>query len=679
MEKYDKLKLLEEILSKINSSESPHEVLSYLIDKCIEITGALTGSIMLINPETKLLEIKVSKGLHPARVATTNLKLGEGVTGHVALTGTPLVIGNVEEVDFYIRIRDDLKSELAIPLKLEDKTIGVISVDSNEQNKFTNEHVDILEMIATFAVQILHKANLIESLKDKITKQNILLKVARILEETYELSEMFSKIMSALSEAMNILRGMLVLLNKDDELKIFAGYKLSEDAMERGVYQSGEGIIGKVYKFGQSITIKNISENKDFLNRMKIWRGKGEGNSFFAIPIKYENKVVGVVSIEKKYFSEEDFSSTLELITLLATLVSNKVHNHVKAQREKNQMLKKNLELKERLLEQEEELIFIGKNKKILEILETVNLISDTDASVLITGETGTGKEVLSHLIHQKSRRWDKPFVSINCAAIPETLLESELFGFKKGAFTGADKDKKGKFALANSGTLFLDEIGDLNLGLQSKILRVLQEKVVEPLGSETSLHVDVRIVSATNKNVKELIDKGEFREDLYYRLNVINIDLPSLTDRKDDIQLFVDHFIRIYNKKYSKNVQAFSPRAVDIFANYDWPGNIRELQNVIERAVILSHSETVEVENLPPYLAEKQGGRSETDQLESLLDHEIGVAAKGEIYKSIIDKVEKYIIENALIKYNNKQIEAADYLGIHRNTLHQKIKKYEL
>jgi Nif-specific regulatory protein len=677
MVKNDKLDLLEGILSKINSSVSPQEVLNYLIDKCIEITGALTGSIMIINLETKVLEIRVSKGLHPARVANTQLKLGEGVTGQVALTGTPLLIRNVDEVDFYIRIMDDLKSELAVPLKLEDKTIGVISVDSNEVGKFTPEHAELLEMIASFAAQILHKAILIETLKDKITKQNILLKVARILEEGYEVSDMFAKIMTTLSEAMTILRGMLVLHSKDDELKVFSGYKLSEEAMERGVYQIGEGIIGKVYKYGQSITIKNISENKEFLNKMKIWRGKGEKISFFAIPIKYENKVVGVVSLEKKYTSEEDFDSTLELTSLLATLVSNKVHNYVKSQREKNVMLKKNIELKERLLEQEKDFIFIGKNRKILDILETVNLISDTDATVLITGETGTGKEILAHLIHQKSKRWEKPFVSINCAAIPETLLESELFGFKKGAFTGADKEKKGKFLLAQGGTLFLDEIGDLNPGLQAKILRVLQDKMIEPLGSETQIHVDVRIISATNKNLKELTDKGEFREDLFYRLNVIHIDLPSLGSRKDDIQLFVDHFIRIYNKKYSKNIDGLSPRCIEILSNYDWPGNIRELQNVIERAVILVHGESIDVQNLPPYLLENQTERSEDRQLENLIEREIATSEKGEVYKKVVDKIEKFIIEYALIQHNNKQIEAADYLGIHRNTLHQKIKKY--
>ncbi len=677
MAKYDKLELLEGILSKINSSVSPQEVLSYLVDRCIEITGALTGSIMMVNPETKVLEIRASKGLHPARVANTNLKLGEGVTGHVALTGTPLLIANADEVEFYVRIRDDLKSELAVPLKLEEKTVGVISVDSNEVGKFTDEHATLLETIATFASQIIHKAELIESLKDKITKQNILLRVARILEETWDVNEMFAKIMTSLSDAMQILRGMLVLHSKDDELKVFSGYRLSEEAMERGVYQIGEGIIGKVYKYGQSIAVKNISENKEFLNRMKIWRGKGERISFFAIPIKYENRVVGVVSIEKKYTTEEDFDGTLELVSLLATLVSNKVYNYVKSQRERNLMLKKNMELKERLLDQEKDFIFIGKNRKILDILETVNLISDTDATVLITGGTGTGKEVLSHLIHQKSKRWEKPFVSINCAAIPETLLESELFGYRKGAFTGADKDKKGKFVLANGGTLFLDEIGDLSLPLQAKILRVLQDKIVEPLGSETQVHVDVRVVSATNKNIKELADKGEFREDLYYRLNVIHIDLPALKERKDDIQMFVEHFIRIYNAKYSKSIQAVSPRALELLNAHEWPGNIRELQNVMERAAILTHTDTIDTQNLPPYILENSGGKCKDDELESLIEREIAVSEKGEVYKTVVDKIEKLVIEYALVQYNNKQIEAADYLGIHRNTLHQKIKKY--
>jgi transcriptional regulator with PAS, ATPase and Fis domain len=230
---------------------------------------------------------------------------------------------------------------------------------------------------------------------------------------------------------------------------------------------------------------------------------------------------------------------------------------------------------------------------------------------------------------------------------------------------------------MAHGGTLFLDEIGDLSPALQAKILRVLQDKTIEPLGSEGQVHVDVRIVSATNKNIKELTERGEFREDLYYRLNVILIDLPSLMDRKDDIQLFVDHFIKLYDKKYGKIILGASPRCIDLLTDYNWPGNIRELQNVMERAVILTHTDTIDLPSLPPYLLDNRKAECGDRELETLLEREIAVSGKGEVYNTVVDKIERYIIEYALIQHNNKQIEAADYLGIHRNTLHQKIKKY--
>jgi len=679
MEIIDKLKLLEEILAKINSSVSPDEVLNYLIDRCIELTEALTGSIMLINPETDVLEIKTYRGLQPEKVALTNLRVGEGVTGHVAQTGKPLLIKNTDEVSYYIRIRDDLKSELAVPLKLGNRTVGVISVDSNKRSNFSEEHLDILQTIANFAVQVLQKANLIADLKDKIAKQNLLLEIAGILEKSIELSTTFEKIMELVSQNIHISRGMLVLLKKDERLKGYTGYRLSKEAVRRGIYQIGEGIIGKVFKYGQYIALKDISQNKDFLNKMRIWRGKGERYSFFAVPIKYENRTVGVFSIEKKYSSEEDFNATLEVIILIATLVSNRVHSYLKSQRERNKILKKTQELRDRLEEKQRGLLFIGKSKKILEVMDMVNVIADTEATVLITGSTGTGKEILSRLIHNKSRRWEEPFISINCAAIPENLLESELFGYKKGSFTGAVKDKKGKFALAEGGSIFLDEIGDLSLNLQAKLLRVLQEKIIEPLGSEKSINIDVRIISATNKNLSELVKNKLFREDLFYRLNVINLELPSLAERKDDIPLFIDHFIRAFNEKYNKNIQDVTQECLELLINNNWPGNIRELQNVIERAVLLCHSNVVDIKNLPSELRSEIQVNENQEPFKRLLERELSNLEQGDVYKKIIQRVEKYLIDYALIRFNNKQIDAAKYLGIHRNSLYNKINSFKL
>ncbi len=678
MRESDKLKLFEDILMVSNTATASVDVLNYIMNRCVEITGASTGSIMLINPESNILEIKVSRGLKKERVFNTKLKLGEGVTGKVAQTGKPILIKNAYSVDFYVRIREDLKSELAVPLKLNHKVIGVISVDSDKESAFTEDDMRLLQDISNFTSQVIFKEEMIEDLKKKIANQSLLLRISDILEESINLDEIFEKVMNIISSNIDIKRGILVLLNQANQLKIFAGYKISKESIGRGVYQIGEGIVGKVVKYGKCICIKDISKNKEFLNRMKIIRGKKEINSFFAFPIKYSNKTLGVLGIEKDYINEKDFKNTIEILTIIASLISNKVHNYEIFEKEKDALLKKNTELNKKLMEKESNIIFIGKSKKVTEILDTVNVVAKTDATVLITGDTGTGKEVLAKIIHYKSERWDKPFISVNCAAIPETLLESELFGYKKGAFTGAVSDKKGKFLMADKGTIFLDEIGDLNFSLQSKLLRVLQERTVDPLGSETTYSVDVRIIAATNKNLKDMVKEKKFREDLFYRINVITINLPSLSERKDDIPLLVDYFIKLYNSKYKKNIIGVSDRVNDAFLKYSWPGNIRELENVIERAVILSKNEVIDVSVIPECIVGDISMEPD-DIFIKAIDDEIKKLAPANIYNSIITKVEKYLIEYALINSNNKQKDASEFLGIHRNTLYLKRNKLRI
>lgn len=678
MKNIKKFELLEKIVTDMNSAMSADELLNYLIDKAIEMTGALTGSIMLINPETKVLDIKVFRGLKKDKITTTKLKVGEGVTGHVAQTGTPVLVGDADKVDYYIRVREDLKSELALPLKIENKIVGVISVDSSKKNAFNEEHMDILNTLSKVASQILYKANLFAELKLTIENQEILLKIASILEKTMEIGDIFARVMKIISTTFQISRGILALLDENNNLKVFAGYRLSKEAMQRGNYKIGEGVMGRVVGDGQSIAIEDISQNKDFLNRMKIRRGRNEKNSFFAVPLKYENKTVGVLGIEKKYINKNFFKDTQKLITLIATLISQKVHNYEVTRQEKEILIKKNLELKEELLGKESDVIFIGKNQKILDIMDTIDMVADTDASVLILGQTGTGKEILARLVHYKSKRWDKPFISINCASIPENLLESELFGYKKGAFTGAVSDKKGKFLLADEGTIFLDEIGDLNFPLQAKILRALQERIIEPLGSEKEVKINVRVVAATNKDLESLVKEKQFREDLFYRLNVIPLKIPSLSERKDDILLLINHFIKIYNAKYGKNIGGLTERCKEALLNYAWPGNIRELENVLERAVILSKTKLIDVSLLQENIS-KTVMEEEKDIFVEFMAQEIQKAEKGEIYKDIVGKIEKYLVEYALVESNNKQSKASGLLGLHRNTLRAKIKEFEL
>ena len=302
-----KLQLLEEILPAIGFADSPVELLNHLIDRCIEMTSALTGSIMLINTETKVLDVKVCRGLKKEKIMRTKLRIGEGVTGRVALTGEPLLINDVDKIDYYVRVRKDLKSELAVPLKYRASIRGVISVDSDKRNAFTEENMDFLITVSNIAAQLLLKANLIEELRRKIENQNILLKIADILEESFELKDIFVKAIRIISTTIQIKRGILVLLNEYNKLKIFAGYRLSEEAIKKGVYEIGEGITGKVVKYGKSIAIKDIFRSKEFLNKMRIRRGKTEHNSFFSVPIKFDSRTAGVLVYRKGLFEPKGF------------------------------------------------------------------------------------------------------------------------------------------------------------------------------------------------------------------------------------------------------------------------------------------------------------------------------------------------------------------------------------
>ena len=307
----------------------------------------------------------------------------------------------------------------------------------------------------------------------------------------------------------------------------------------------------------------------------------------------------------------------------------------------------------------------VGRSYKMRQVLETVAMVAPTEASVLILGESGTGKELIANALHQGSSRSDKRFIKINCAALPETLLESELFGHERGAFTGAVGRRPGRFELADGGTIFLDEIGEMTPSTQSKLLRVLQEREFEPLGSTKTVKVDIRILSATNKDLKEEVKRGTFREDLFYRLNVVPIQLPPLRERKEDIPLLTEHFLKIYNEKNGRHLKGFHPRALDAMMRYSWPGNIRELENVVERAVILTRDEYVSLPELPESIA-------------LAVENPIpGMNSDGIRPGTTIREIEKELILVTLEHNDGNRTRSAAELGITRRTLQNKLKEY--
>jgi len=334
------------------------------------------------------------------------------------------------------------------------------------------------------------------------------------------------------------------------------------------------------------------------------------------------------------------------------------------------QVVKENRRLRETVESQYRFGNFIGKSKPIRDVFETIRKVAPTNATVLIEGESGTGKELVAKSIHFNSPRRDKPFVAVNCSALAENLLESELFGHEKGAFTGAVSRKKGRFELADSGTLFLDEIGELSQNLQVKLLRVLQEKTFELVGGTRPITADIRVIAATNKNLKEEMDNNRFREDLYYRLNVVRIVLPPLKQRREDIRLLVNHFIEKYapERRVDLPVKGVDQAVDRIFFDYSWPGNVRELENLIERVMILCPGDTVRVSDLPADFK---------DNVDNAL-HLEGIPSDATLYDTLAT-IEKAMIERALNMANNVQAHAAAMLGIGKSGLNQKIKKYNL
>ena len=339
----------------------------------------------------------------------------------------------------------------------------------------------------------------------------------------------------------------------------------------------------------------------------------------------------------------------------LKILVAKALHHH--------QLEQENIYLKERLNDRFDFSNIIGHSPAMKKLFETMALVAPSEATVIIVGESGTGKELIANAIHQNSPRKDRPFIKVNCAALPETLLESELFGHEKGAFTGAIARKQGRFQLAHKSSIFLDEIAEMAPATQAKILRVLQEREFEPVGSTQTIKVDTRVIAATNKNLEEEIREGRFREDLYYRLNVVTVDVPPLHLRREDIPILADFFLKPYAEKNRRLIKGFTPRATDLLMRYDWPGNVRELENIIERAVIMSRGEVITPMEFPNDIQELD---------EELKDSQINLTP-GRSLK----EVEKAMILRTLEETGGNRTHAAKILGITRRTLQLRLKDY--
>ena len=436
----------------------------------------------------------------------------------------------------------------------------------------------------------------------------VLHEAARCVGSATDSKESVNKMLRLMSEMLGLNRGRVLL--KDDTtggLVIKYSYGLTEDQIARGRYKSGEGITGRVMDTRQVAVIQNVDEERNFLFKAVDREILPDGVvSYLAVPIFNDQDCIGVLAAHRLRMRPRSIQSDLLILRVIATLIAQVVIIEALVFEKTSRLERENDQLRQALkIKQPANIGILGDSASLKQALAKTLQVSDQSVTVLLTGESGTGKERFAQILHLNGRRRDKPFVAINCAAIPENLLESELFGYEKGAFTGANATKKGKFEYADGGTVFLDEIGDLTFELQTKLLRVLETTEVYKIGSTTPIPVDVRIVAATHKDLQLAVNDGRFRLDLYYRLSVFPIHLPPLRDRGNDIGLLARHFLLVANTEYGKNLYCDSS-ILQQLEGYDWPGNIRQLENVIRRLVLSSIGSEISKDSVSKVLEEE-------------------------------------------------------------------------
>jgi Nif-specific regulatory protein len=422
------------------------------------------------------------------------------------------------------------------------------------------------------------------------------------------------EILKMQDERLDMQRGTVSLLDPDNsEVSIDIAYGLSKSEMERGRYKIGEGITGKVVESGKPVIVPRINKEPMFLNRTKVERNTEKTHtSFICVPIRTHQGVIGTLSVDSPYENDGQLEEKVQILAITATMIAQSVESRRRAGQERVQLIDENQRLQEQLRERFHPTNIIGNSRPMQAVCDLIGQVASSDATVLLRGESGTGKELVADAIHFNSLRASKAFIKVHVAALPETLVESELFGHERGAFTGASSAKPGRFERAHGGTIFLDELGELSPQVQVKLLRVLQTREVERLGGSRVIPIDVRIIAATHVDLEKAVAAGRFREDLFYRLNVFPIYIPPLRERKSDIMLLSDVFLERYSRQHGKEMKRISTPAIDMMMSYHWPGNVRELENCIERAVILNADGVVHSHHLPPSLqtAEATGTR---------------------------------------------------------------------
>ena len=499
--------------------------------------------------------------------------------------------------------------------------------------------------------------------KHEVQELTLLFEISRILDQSADLRDIVAPVLAAMARHTGFLRGTLTLLNRETgDIITEAAHGLSAEQRRRGRYRPGEGVTGKVVQTGRAMAVPRIAEEPMFLDRTGARRRlRKKDISFICVPIKLGRETIGALSADRLFSDSESLQEDVGVLSIIASMIAQAVRLRQAMQEERQRLLDENVRLHAELQSRFRPSNIIGTSKAMQVVYDLIAKVCKSDATVLIRGESGVGKELVAHAIHYNSDRAKRRFIKVNCAALPETVIESELFGHEKGAFTGAIARRPGRFELASGGTLFLDEIGDFSPGTQIKLLRVLQEREFERVGGTQTIISDVRIVAATSRNLEDLITDDTFRHDLYYRLNVFSIHVPPLRERKTDIMLLADYFVEKYSKANHKNIKRISTPAIDMLMAYHWPGNVRELENCIERAVLLSSDDVIHGHHLPPTLQTAEAS---------------GTALAGTLHESL-ENVERELLLDALKSSRGNMAEAARALGITERVMGLRVKRY--
>ena len=501
----------------------------------------------------------------------------------------------------------------------------------------------------------------------EIQKLSDLLELSQSLGSTLNPKSAMSRVLEILEEHHRTTSSSIVIRNEESgDLTIEASTGMSWQTARRARYRSGEGITGRVVSSGRPVVVPRVSQEPLFLNRTGVFkdsdkRSEKDDITYICVPITFDQKTLGALGVSLAYQKDGNYEREVKFFGIVASMIGQAVRVHRLIEAERQGLLQENLQLRHELKERYELRNIVGNSRPMQAVYEQVAQVATTNTTVLIRGESGTGKEMIAHALHYSSPRAHKPFIKVSCGALPDSLIESELFGHEAGAFTDARAQKKGRFELANEGTLFLDEVGELSVSTQVKLLRVLQSREFERLGGVTSIRVNVRLIAATNKDLEAAVRQGTFREDLYYRLNVFFLCLPPLRERKPDILLLADHFVEKYASAHGKDVRRIATTAIDMMMSYHWPGNVRELENCIERAVLVCDGGVIHSHHLPP----------------SLQTAEVSGTLPAVTLERAVASYEKDLLLDALKTSRGNRAKAARLLNTTERVIGYKVKTY--